>query len=105
MSRKNKNRQPKKTKPKKKNVAIPVTDKKETHCPKDFTLEMSKILSLFKETRGIIMEIETPNKFVFYKEELEDYKSFKDNLISEASKNYKIKTNDQIDYFELIFKG
>lgn len=109
MSRKKKNRQKKRTKPKFDDVAIPITDNSGTHYEythtKDFTTDIMRVLGLFEQTRGIIMEVETLNKFLFYKDDMEDYLIFRDNLINEVSKNHKVKLNDQVDYFELIIKN
>lgn len=95
MSRKNKNRQPTKTKPK----APKIVNKK------DYSSIMIFELNKFINTRGIIVEDVGSNVFTFFKDD-EDYsETFKEELIEEVSKSHNIELKDYEDYFKLIFKG
>ena len=97
MSRKNKNRQPKRTKPKEQ----PQTVKQ----GKNYISDMTSILNTFIETRGIVMEIVSGNMFTFYKDDPEYDYTFKDKLIKEVEKNHTLKIKDDENSFSLIFKS
>jgi|SRR6056297_2174234 len=98
MSRKNKNRQPKRTKPKEN---PPQTVKQE----KSYISDMMGILDKFVETRGIVIEIVSGNMFTFYKDDPDYDESFKKSLIEEVEKNHTLKIKDDEECFSLIFKS
>lgn len=98
MSRKNKNRQPKRTKSKEN---LPQTVKQE----KSYVSDITGILNKFIETRGIIMEIVSENMFTFYKDDPEYDYTFKDKLIEEVEKNHTLKVKDDENSFSIIIKS
>lgn len=98
MSRKNKNKQPQKTKPKSKpQLQKP---KPKPNIP-DNTVRMMKVLNNYNSRYEIVMEIENPNRFIFYSD-TSHYEEFKEELLSNLE-NISVAVEE--DFFGLSFKS
>lgn len=97
MSRRSKNRQPQKTKPKSK--PQPQKPKPKPNIP-DNTVRMMKVLNDYNSRYEIVMEIENPNRFIFYSD-TSQYEEFKEELLSNLE-NIGVAVGE--DSFGLSFK-
>lgn len=99
MGRRNKNRGPQKTKPKSNSRPSELKPKPKPNIP-DNTVRMMKTLNDYNSRYEIVMEIENPNRFVFYSD-TSQYEEFKEELLSNLQ---NISVTIREDSFGLSFK-